>query len=425
MHSHQKCLLILGGLDEFVPLTAAAKEHGIRAVVVDGNIGAPAKSIADAAYDADIRDTGKIAEIARREGADALTTAYSDLLLECAVRIADAAGLPFHLKPAQLPFYRDKYVINRTCEKLGIPTPKSFRLTDDFRDEDLSALRFPAVIKPLDMYGSRGLRIVHSVQEIRDNMDACLTASGRREFLAEEYNPDHEFNIQCWIRRGKIHVLGICDREKTPFIPGNVPFSTRNIYPSCLIGRVYAPALSVLETYTRFTGQTEGPLAMQFFWSPGRGIEVGEIAARFLGYEHELIRFASGLSIEELLIAGALIDSRVDALLSGCRPFGEKVSAVLYFHGRDGVIADMEAARQAARRPDVCLSQFFYKEGDRIGEPETQPYVARLDITAAVRAEADRASEEILKSVSILDAAGRELLYPNRLGDYSDVISNE
>lgn len=41
---------------------------------------------------------------------------------------------------------------------------------------------------------------------------------------------------------------------------------------------------------------------MQFFWKPGRGIQVCEIAGRFFGYEHELTDMVYGFQTEELLL---------------------------------------------------------------------------------------------------------------------------
>ena len=145
-----KTLLILGALEEFVPLVKLAASRNIRPVVVDGNPGAPAKKealrLGGTYHDADIRDTERIAGIAAKEHADAITTAYSDLLLECMVKIADKAGLPCHLTPDQLPWYRDKDVTNRTCEELGIGTTKSVLLKPDFEDSELNGFEFPMII---------------------------------------------------------------------------------------------------------------------------------------------------------------------------------------------------------------------------------------------------------------------------------------
>lgn len=417
-------LLILGGLDEFVPLVQMAQKRGIRTIVVDGYPEALAKKIADASYTVDIRNTEKIAEIARREHVQAITTAYSDILLECMVKIADAAHLPCHLKPSQLPWYRDKSVTMRTCERLGIPIPKSMVITENFSDEQLDGMTFPMVIKPLDLYGSRGLTVVHSTDEIRRYFHKALSISSRHELLAEEYDADFEFNIQCWVRHGHVQVLGLCDREKTPFDPETVPLSTRNIYPSRLISEVFDGAVNILEKYIGFTKQTEGPLAMQFFWGAENGIKVGEIAARFLGYEHELIEYADGLSIEDLLLSAAFDDDRVDDLLNACNPFGNRSAAVLYLHARDGVLADQHTVVDAARNQstiwynDLKKSQLFYHEGERIGQPQSMPYFARFDLAASTREQIDKETRLLLDSLTATDRNGRELLRKGTIPDY-------
>lgn len=417
-------LLILGGLDEFVPLVQLAEKRGIRTIVIDGYPEAPAKKIASKAYTIDIHNIEKIAEIARKEQVQAITTAYSDILLECMVKIADAAHLPCHLVPSQLPFYRDKSVMAKTCDKLQIPMPKSRMLTENFSDDDLSGMAFPMVIKPLDLYGSRGLTVVHSVAEIRRYFNKALSISSRHELLAEEYDPDFEFNIQCWVRHGQVHVLGLCDREKTTFDPRTVPLSTRNIYPSRLISNVYDGAVDILKKYTACTGQTEGPLAMQFFWGKENGIRVGEIAARFLGYEHELIDYADDLSIEDLLLSAAFDDVRVDKLLEACNPFGNRSAAVLYIHARDGILADQHTVVDASRNQDniwyndLKKDQLFYREGERIGQPQSMPYFARFDLAAPSRKQIDEDTRLLLDSLTAVGKNGEELLRKGTIPDY-------
>ena len=88
------------------------------------------------------------------------------------------------------------------------------------------------------------------------------------EILVEEYNDGYEFNMMTWVHKGKVHVISIADREKTDIGPGEIPISTRNVYPSCLYEQVVAPATDLLQCYADKTGQKEGALSMQFFWKP-------------------------------------------------------------------------------------------------------------------------------------------------------------
>lgn len=123
------------------------------------------------------------------------------------------------------------------------------------------------------------------------------------EILVEEYNDGYEFNMMTWVRHGKVHVISIADREKTFVAKGEIPISTRNVYPSRLLSKVEKPATELLQAYADRTGQKDGALSMQFFWKPGEGIQVCEIAARFFGYEHELTDMVYGFNMEELLLA--------------------------------------------------------------------------------------------------------------------------
>ena len=101
-------VLILGTLGEFTELVKKAKEKGYETVVCDGYADGIARTYADKAYTIPVTDVDAIALMCREEGVDGIITSFSDLLLECMVKIADKAGLPCYLKPEQLSWYRDK-----------------------------------------------------------------------------------------------------------------------------------------------------------------------------------------------------------------------------------------------------------------------------------------------------------------------------
>ena len=305
-------LLILGTLGEFVQLVQKSREKGYYTIVCDGYPDGPARKFADEAYQIPVTDTERIAELCREKEIDGIITSFSDLLLECMVKIADRAGLPCYLKPEQLPWYRDKSETRALLRKLELPTP-GFRkiptavLEDPDRKsrlkERLKGLRYPVVSKPLDKYGSRGIYISENLDELIEASQKTAEFSDMPEILVEEYNDGYEFNMMTWVLDGQVHVISIADREKTSVAKGEIPISTRNVYPSRLMAKVERPATELLQAYIEKTGQKDGALSMQFFWKPGEGIQVCEIAARFFGYEHELTDIVYGFNMEELLLA--------------------------------------------------------------------------------------------------------------------------
>lgn len=419
----QKRLMILGSLDEFTGLVELAKSRNIYTVVCDGYPNGPAKKAADQAYDIDVRQIDAIADICRVEKINGIVTSFSDLLFECMVKIADKAGLPCYLKPEQLPCYRNKSAMKQLFNELKIPTARYLWLEKDFDPQTLNALTFPIVTKPVDMYGSRGLYVLNRPEEVKRYFNTICSSSDIQEILVEEYNSGFEFNMMTWVKNSRIHVLSIADREKTAVGKKCIPISTRNVYPSRLIHFVYDDALSILETFISATGQSDGPLSMQFFWSPGKGIQVCEIAGRFFGYEHELVEYSGGLSLEKLLLDYTYQDPCLSDELSSHSAFLQNCSAVLYFQGRDGIVDDQSAAAQLKNRRRVRKLQLFYEEGETISPHGPQPYAARCYIAGKTRKEIDAETRKILDRMSIKDSSGQELLYQNELTDYSEIPS--
>lgn len=413
----KKRVMILGSLEEFVQLVQMAKERGIYTVVCDGNAEGPAKKYADRAYDVDVRETKKIAGICRKEQVDGILTAFSDLLLECMVKIADEAGLPCYLKPEQAVFYRDKSVMKQMFQEIGVGTPKFVKLKRDFSTEDLEGMHFPVVVKPVDKYGSRGIFVLNREAEIREYFEICCETSDIKEILAEEYHSGYEFNLMAWVLDGEVHILSIADREKTPIGGRGIPISTRNVYPSCLIDEVDEEAKQILEKVIRYTGQKDGQLSMQFFWKKGQKIQVCEVAARFLGYEHELIEYCSGLSVEELMLDAVCDPGSLGRKLKNHSPKFSSCGAVLYFQGKEEKISDLSQAERCMKLPEVKAGWLFYAKGETVQE-FVRPYVARCYITGKNREEVDCATDRIFDGMSIKNREGGEILYQNRRMKY-------
>ena len=99
-------------------------------------------------------------------------------------------------------------------------------------------------------------------------------------------------------------MISIADREKTSVAKGEIPISTRNVYPSRLMaeGRETCHRTSAGLCEKRPVRKTER-FPCSFSGNPGEGIQVCEIAARFFGYEHELTDMVYGFNMEEFLLA--------------------------------------------------------------------------------------------------------------------------
>ncbi|MDO4338112.1 MAG: ATP-grasp domain-containing protein [Eubacteriales bacterium] len=419
-------LLILGSLMEFVQLIDLAKSQGIYTIVCDGYPDSPGKRHADKAYDIPPGEIERIAALCREERVDGIITSFSDYLFECMVKIAARAELKCYFQPDKLELYRNKAAMKEMLDTLDIPNARSAVLTKDFPDEALAGIRFPVVAKPLDKYGSRGVLILNSVKEIRQEFDYICETSDVKQVLIEEYNDGYEFNMMTWLIDGKVQVLSIADREKTAVNSRDIPISTRNVYPSRLMPHVYEEARDILQKIADYTGQREGILSMQFFWKPGRPVSVCEVAGRFLGYEHELIEYCSGLAVERLLLHYVYDEQALRKDLEGYSPFFQKQSAVLYFHGKNGMtVSDQSKARELASLAQVCGFCTFYKEGETVVPHGPNPYVLRYYLTAGTREEIDSLTSYLYRNTAVTDPEGNSVIYENQIPRYPDFSSDQ
>lgn len=78
MKEGKKVLLILGGAYLHNKVVEAAREMGIYTIVADNVPDAPAKKLADKAYDINVSDVDKMVDMCRKERVDAVLTVMLD-----------------------------------------------------------------------------------------------------------------------------------------------------------------------------------------------------------------------------------------------------------------------------------------------------------------------------------------------------------
>jgi formate-dependent phosphoribosylglycinamide formyltransferase (GAR transformylase) len=415
----QKRLMILGTLFEMTELVKKAKARGCYTVVCDGNADGPARTWADRDYVADVRDVDRIAEICKKEKINAIITSFSDIMFEMMVRIADRAGIPCYAVPAMLPAYRDKQVTKKICRELGLHVPE-FRRTkaEEWLPGSGSGKEgqepwniFPAVIKPVNSYGSRGLQVVWSPEEIREWFRRTDPELIHGEALLESVSRGQELNVQAAVVDGTVQLLSVADRMTAELDRNTIRVNYANIYPSRYFDQAAPVVTEILQKYTEKTGQKQGPVAMQCFWD-GTNIEIGEIAARFFGFEHELTEYTTGLSLEDYLLDLVCSPDHGRERLRGHNPRGSGCAAGIYLTSvRPGKIENQDSVLELARQKETVGFHPFYKEGDEVGRFGPAPYYARCYLRTENRAQMDAKICAVMKKVHAFGENGQELLF--------------
>lgn len=406
-------LMILGSMYEFVPLVTIARQRGYYTVVCDGYADGPAKQYADKAYNVDIRNVDDVVEICRKENVDGIIASFSDILFEYLVKIAHKAGLKTYCTPENSLWLRSKEKMRQMFRELDIPCPQYRILEKGYTDDNIAGMKFPLVMKPVDGYGSRGVFVVQNKDELRNKFDETSRFSiGSDSIMTEEYNDGYEFNMMNWVVDGEVHTLSFADREKSVEIQGDIPHITRLVYPSRMTDVVYKDAKSIVQKVADYVGIQNGPLCMQFFYRPGQGIQACECAGRIFGYEHELLTYSSGFSIEDLLLDYVYDEASMKKNVKAHSVHLPKISCGLYFHGHEGVVAGIEAAQEEIVKMHPLEYRIYYKNGDVISHAVgAMPYVIQVDLAAESYEELDEKCIQLISKLSVKDPSGKELLY--------------
>jgi biotin carboxylase len=282
MNEKQKTIMILGAGTMQIPALTTAKKKGWRVIAMDGNPRASGASLADIFEPVDLKDTEELLRRARfyreTQGLDGVFTAGTDFSVAVAC-IAEALGLPgIPVEAARNA--TDKSRMRELFARSGVPGPRFLSCAAGELDRlSLFPGTFPAVVKPVDNMGARGVQMVRGPGEIKSACEKALKFSRSGRVIVEEFIQGPEFSVDAIVYKGRIHACGIADRHI--FFP---PFFVElgHTFPSKAPQNVLADIEDVFRRGIEALGIDNGAAKGDIFHD-GNGAVAGEIAARLSG----------------------------------------------------------------------------------------------------------------------------------------------
>jgi hypothetical protein len=220
-----------------------------------------------------------------------------------AARIARALGLPGH-PPAGAAVSRNKLATRQALQSAGLPTPVFFAVPIDADPAAVAPrVRYPAVVKPLALSGSRGVVRVDTGEELTaafDRLRRLLRARDVRserdelhgQALVESFIPGVEYAVEGLLHHGTLQLLAVIDKPD----PLDGPFFAETIYrmPSVAPPAVQERIIAAVSAACAAIGLHHGPVHAECRVN-GSTVYVIEVAARPIGglCSHAL-RFRSG-----------------------------------------------------------------------------------------------------------------------------------
>ena len=294
-------LMVLGGGNCQQNLIKRAKDAGHYVVVADYLPDCPGRLFADAHAHVSTFDTDSVIKAARMHRIDAIVTLGTDQPVLTAAIAAETLGLPFYADAKTAKAVTNKRIMKKIFHYHSIPSVNSRLIGADFSDADIKGLRFPAVLKPVDSQGQRGIYRVDNINDMRQKIGETLSYSREDKVLLEEYYENDEITVNGWAEDGKCTIISVVDRV-TITNTSHIGICLCHNFPSVHLKTYDDEITSLTQRIVSAFGIKNGPIYFQYLIGED-GIKVNEIAMRIGGaYEDITIPILSGIDIVAMLL---------------------------------------------------------------------------------------------------------------------------
>lgn len=208
-----KNLAIIGASYLQLPLILKAKEMGYITHVFAWAANDVGEKEADFFYPISIVEKDTILEKCREIGICGICSIASDLAVITVNYVANAMGLPGNTEESTRKS-TNKHLMRRAFEKNGDPSPKSI-LVDSSSDLSDIDIPYPAIVKPTDRSGSRGIYKIYSPSELPDAVERAIRQSMEHRALIEEFAEGREYSVEYISYRKKHTFLAVTQKYTT------------------------------------------------------------------------------------------------------------------------------------------------------------------------------------------------------------------
>lgn len=273
-------VLILGGLAGQVDAVRSLQALGWEVHACGREREGPAVTAADGFQVVDIVDVDAVTALAERLGVEFVYSVGSDIAMPTVSRVSERLGLPHLIGSLRTELLRDKpamrgFLAEQRVEKVE---HRRVRTAGDL----VAGFVYPAVLKPADSQGQRGIRVVRDHAEALAALPAALAVSPSRTAILEEYLDGPEVSVHVYVRGGNIAFYEPSDRHvwDGPLIG----VAQRHVMPSRWVAELGAEheLRSLVTAIVSALGVREGPLYLQLKLTE-RGPRIIEVAPRLDG----------------------------------------------------------------------------------------------------------------------------------------------
>ena len=368
-----KRLLVLGGTSASLDIVRNAKEMGVYTIATDDQPHGVAKTAADEAAFVSTTDFEGLSVLIREKHIDGVFCGPSEFNIRNLLLLCEREGLPCYTNTEIWNRCANKDEFKDYCRQYGVDTPEQYDVTAESTDEQLDALDYPVIVKPVDGCSSKGISVCRNTAEVRRAYQIAMDASTCKRIVVEKFieNNGALFGVRYLLRDGEAVPYFIMDTYVTDGSGDTTPISHFTYAPSKYVDYYMAHMDQNVRRMLKGMGLQNGVAFFQSLPYNGK-IYFHEMGYRLSGgMLFKLTEPMVGINDMKLMIRYALgepmyTDDEVKHIdLANMRGIG----AQLMFPVNAGTIGKIEGLEAVKSLP--CAVDFlqYYEVGDTV-KPE-------------------------------------------------------
>ena len=305
-----KKILLLGGSLQQIKAIETAKKLGLFTVLCDYLEDNPGQYHADKFYQISTTDKEAVLDVARTEKIDCIIAYASDPAAPTAAYVAEQMHLPGN-PYRSVEILCDKEKFRNFQRENGFFAPRGCAYSDvseALRDIEDGRFAFPAIVKPVDSSGSKGVSKIENIESVEAKLINAMSFSRKGRIILEEmvdtcgrqivgdgfsvngklifsYFADHHFDERC----------------RNPFVPVSGSF------PCCLSPEMLRRVNEEIQRLLSMLDMRTAAYNFEVRIDHDQNIYLMEAAPRNGGnFIPEVIRYSCGLDLIEYSVRGAM-----------------------------------------------------------------------------------------------------------------------
>ena len=410
-----KRLLILGSNNGSVDIVNYAQREGAYVIVTDylPTNKSAAKKYADETAQISTVEIDALVKYAKEKKVDGVFCGVSETNLRSVREIAERLNLPCYFTKEQWNLCQLKDKFKELCKKHGVPVAKEFEIDESANPEKLPEIKYPVIVKPVDLGASRGIHICYNAKELQQGYRDALEKSLSHKVIVEQYLTGDEISATYTFIDGECRLSMLSQMYYNCEQVGMVPLPDAYIYPSQHLEKYKKEVDPKMIEMLKSTGLKNGSVFVTGI-ATGKEFAFFEAGLRIAGtIPYVFVSKINGINIMELMTEYA-INGRIEdkELLKLEDPnLKNKKCCLFSLLNGGGVIHRVEGIEEAERVPGVIRTTVQRKIGDTVIKNGTLGQIhIRFYIIGDTLEEIRNAIKEILKIVKVTDINGKNML---------------